>query len=78
MNKYDNKINFIGDVPAITEITGNFNAAITELVKGVPAQTLFQLSIQNSWSKLFDVVNDPVSKVIVKTFKNIPFFLILI
>ena len=38
---------FKGDVPAISETSGNFNAIITEVVKGVPTQSFFQFSVQN-------------------------------
>lgn len=62
--KYINK-NFIfddllGDAPDITETTGNVNFLNTEIVKGIPTQSKIQLNIQNAWSKLFDIVNDPI------------------
>ena len=44
-------------------MTGNFNALSKELVQGRPTQAKFQFSVQNAWSNLFDIVNDPITSV---------------
>ena len=56
---------FKGDVPAVTEVTGDLNAVNTEIVQGLPTQAKFQFNVETGWSKLFDIVNDPIPTVII-------------
>ncbi len=36
---------------------------VTTIVEGKPTQAKFQFSIEDTWSTLFDIENDAISKV---------------